>query len=321
MNTLGKLSVGVVGTRNHAARLIALLGDSQKVSSLIAFHPEAVSANSEICVTSNINELTECDAIVIASPTTTHFPYIKKFRNYSGYLFVEKPAVSSLKEEVAILEMPNHFKSRLYVNYNFLFSDIYSELKTLVQSSRLGKPVYLSIESCHGLAFKSSYKDSWRSSSSYGVGEVVSVHFLNMVSQLFDIDDFDILKVSGFNNSGIGDAFDTVLVSSDGNLDLGFSVLCSYATPYNFNIKLIGTNAILHYDGVRLCINEPRDTFDSEGRFASPPTVYEKIIHHGEAWRKSLSVSINYFLDKVLNREDFSESHLRRALMAMRPFY
>ena len=98
--------------------------------------------------------------------------------------------------------------------------------------------------------------------------------FLNIISQLFDIDDFDLLKVSGFNNSENGDAFDTVWVSSDGNLDVGFSVLCSYATPYNFNIKLISTNAILHYDGVRLCINEPRDTFDSEGRFASLPTVY-----------------------------------------------
>ena len=190
-----------------------------------------------------------------------------------------------------------------------------------MQSSRLGKPVYLSIESCHGLAFKSSYKDSWRSSSRYGVGEVVSVHFLNMISQLFDIDDFEILKVSGFNNSGIGDAFDTVVVSSNGNLNLEFSVLCSYATPYNFHIKLIGTNAILHYDGTRLCINEPRDTFDSAGRFVSPPTVCEKVIHHSEAWRESLSSSVNYFLDKVLNRDDFCEAHLRRALLAMRPFY
>lgn len=321
MNTLGKLSVGVVGTRNHAARLITLLGNSQKVSSLIAFHPEAVSENSEICVTRNIDELTECDAIVIASPTTTHFHYIKKFRDYSGYLFVEKPVVASSKEEIALLEMPNHFKSRLYVNYNFLFSDIYAELKNLVQSSRLGKPVYLGIESCHGLAFKSSYKDSWRSSSRYGVGEVVSVHFLNMISQLFDIDDFEILKVSGFNNSGIGNAFDTVVVSSNGNLNLEFSVLCSYATPYNFHIKLIGTNAILHYDGTRLCIDEPRDTFDSAGRFVSPPTVYEKVIHHSEAWRESLSSSVNYFLDKVLNRDHFCESHLRRALLAMKPFY
>ena len=158
MPTLKKLKVGVIGIRNHAKRLIDQLIKSKKVSFIIAFHPTRKIENTKFESTTKFSELLLCDAILISSPTKTHFNYINKLRNYDGYIFVEKPIVNNLIEERKLLNMENKFLSKIYVNYNFIFSNVFAEIKKLLVSKNFGEHVYTEINSNHGLAFKNLFR-------------------------------------------------------------------------------------------------------------------------------------------------------------------
>ena len=83
--------------------------------------------------------------------------------------------------------MENKFLSKIYVNYNFIFSNVFAEIKKLLVSKNFGEHVYTEINSNHGLAFKKTYLDSWRAVSKYGVAELVAVHFLNMIINLLTL--------------------------------------------------------------------------------------------------------------------------------------
>ena len=309
MPALKKLKIGVIGIRNHAKRLIDQLVASKKVDFILAFHPSRKIENKKFESTTKFSELLSCDAILISSPTKTHFYYINKLKSYKGYIFVEKPIVNSLIEERKLLKMDDNFLSKIFVNYNFIFSRVFVEIKKLLASKNFGKHVYTEITSNHGLAFKKNYSDSWRATSKYGVAELVSVHFLNMIINLFDIKNFKNVKISSHNHSGNGKSPDTVHIISINQTNNKFSILCSYATPFDVSIKIIGTNGIIHYDGKKLIFRYPRETYDQNKR--------KKLINHAKEWQNSLRLSLDFFLENVLKKKKFPRKNLVNGLLSM----
>ena len=317
MPTLKKLKVGVIGIRNHAKRLIDQLIISKKVNHVIAFHPTRKVENTKFESTTKFSELLSCDAILISSPTKTHFNYINKLRNYDGYIFVEKPIVNNLIEERKLMNMEDKFLSKIYINYNFIFSNVFTEIKKILFSKSFGEHVFTEITSNHGLAFKKTYLDNWRASSKYGVAELVAVHFLNMIINLFDIKNLEDVKVSSHNHSGNGKAPDTFHIISINQIKNKFSILCSYATPFDISIKIIGTNGIIYYDGKELIFRYPRETYDQNERFKLPSIKKRKLINHAKEWQKSIGRSLDFFLDNVLKRQKFSRKKLVTGLLSM----
>ena len=213
--------------------------------------------------------------------------------------------------------MENKFLSKIYVNYNFIFSNVFAEIKKLLVSKNFGEHVYTEINSNHGLAFKKTYLDSWRAVSKYGVAELVAVHFLNMIINLFDIKNLEGVKVSSHNHSGNGKAPDTFHIISINQIKNKFSILCSYATPFDISIKIIGTNGIIYYDGKELIFRYPRETYDQNERFKSPSIKKRNLINHAKEWQQSISRSLDFFLDNVLKRQKFSRKNLVKGLLSM----
>ena len=90
------VQVGIIGYQNHAKKLISFAENNPKCSLQYIFHPNKKIDDKR--GTNNLKDLFTCDAIIISSPNSTHFEYIKKLSNFSGYIFCEKPPVTNLVE-------------------------------------------------------------------------------------------------------------------------------------------------------------------------------------------------------------------------------
>ena len=183
MRSLCKLviQVGIIGYRNHAKRIISLLNVKEDVKIKYIFHP--VKSSEKSINTNNISDLFKCDAIFIISPNHTHFEYIKKFiHNFNGYIFCEKIPVVSIEELEWLKKIPEAKKSKIFFNFNYRFRGVSELIKKYLNSEQIGRVIHINIISTHGLAFKQSYIDSWRSNTElnpHSVLETSTVHFID----------------------------------------------------------------------------------------------------------------------------------------------
>ena len=90
------INVGIIGYRNHAQRLISLVETSPVCKLKHIFHP--YKKIDDFRGTNNFSDLLECDIIIIASPNSTHYEYLKKLKSFTGYVLCEKPPVVNLEE-------------------------------------------------------------------------------------------------------------------------------------------------------------------------------------------------------------------------------
>jgi predicted dehydrogenase len=96
--------------------------------------------------------LTNTDAIIIATPTNTHYHLIKLISKYVKNIFVEKPIASNLKETIKIVNLIKKEKLNLHVGFIERFNPIIQSLfKTLSKQSRKNKVISFEITRTNAL--------------------------------------------------------------------------------------------------------------------------------------------------------------------------
>ena len=239
-------------------------------------------------ITNNLEDLYECDGIIIASPNATHFEYIKKIvENSKCYIFCEKPPVTS-KEGIEYLEtLTVENKGRILFNFNLRFSELKKYLDKYLNSDLIGIPVQINIIASMGLAFKEKYVENWRSNGEnnmHNIIENVSIHWIDLMSYIFgekeEIDYFPRLI------SKNGTSFDTSLLNLKFKTGTVASIFNSYATPSIENITIIGTNGNMTFDNKMVQVFSPRDSFDENGLFVKPKCVFKNEFSFSKKWER-----------------------------------
>ena len=89
--------IGFIGYRNHAKKLLDIVEEEENFEVSKLYHPTKNIDDSRI--TNNLEDLYECDGIIIASPNATHFEYIKKIvENSKCYIFVRNHLLHQRRE-------------------------------------------------------------------------------------------------------------------------------------------------------------------------------------------------------------------------------
>ena len=272
--------------------------------------------------TSNINDLISSDGIIIASPTPTHAEHIDMLEGYNGYLLVEKPIVSTKEQTEKLWNIPLERKSRIKVNYNLLYNSVTRYIKEILSANQIGLPVSFDVHTCQGIAHKENYKKTWRGNikESFGVMELVGVHYINLAISLFGKIDHSIIDCFWKADYKAGPP-DTVFLRLKTNLDVCVNLFHSYAGPYFTHMIFIGTDGYWEYDGNEARLYYPRDTFDNSGRFTTPPLVKQEKLMFPIVWKESLSNSVNAFLDVVRSSGMFDSVGFDNALASMGPVF
>ncbi len=84
------------------------------------------------------------DAVVIATPTSSHFQLASKALEHDLHVFVEKPLARTSDECRKLVNLSNERNRVLFVGHVFLHSAPVQKLKELIQSGELGRINYIS---------------------------------------------------------------------------------------------------------------------------------------------------------------------------------
>ena len=152
--------VGFIGYGNHAKRLKKILSSLEKIDKYLFYHPYKKNKDT----VNNLKDVLNVHFIFITSPNDTHFFYVDYFlKNSKAKIFCEKPPATKMNDLKILSGLKNYKKQGIFFNFNYRFSLLSNLLTETNNSKDLGKILNINLNVSHGLAFKETYKDSWRS--------------------------------------------------------------------------------------------------------------------------------------------------------------
>jgi len=278
------MKIGIIGYRNHARRLLSIINDNTICSKFIVYYPDNSTINdgfdstglrSAFTLTSDIQQLYSTDCVFIASPTETHFNYVKMFSlNFKGYIFCEKPPCSTVEELDQLNSFGDNEKSRIYFNLNYRFSALSQLIKKFQKTGEFGQLISMQFNSSHGLACRHSYASNWRNNTSSKLENIignVGIHYIDLVSYLFgSIKDVSIYS-SKVSKQSINP--DNALIVVTSGMTLPVSIYLSYSAPFNNSAIVIFSNAIIELRNGVITVQSPRDVVDKDSGMFCPAKI------------------------------------------------
>ena len=305
--------LGIIGYGVHAKRLTSIIEEYSNFEISHIYHPTKIF--NDFYSTKKIEELYACDGIIIASPNITHFDYIEKFlKNSKCFIFCEKPPCVTLNEIKKLSVLDDDDKKRIFFNFNFRFSQVSQLIKKITESKQFGKITHINIISAHGLSFKNNYLKSWRSARNnlHNILDTFTIHYIDLMN-------FHFGKSNQFNYipskfSDNGDSFDTcnVLIEYDNHFTC--SIFNSYASSYVEDILINCTNGYVTIRNNLISEFYPRDTFDTNEHFITPPIINQSSLSMNSNYEISLKNSVNHFLSHLEKKIFFSLSDFEMSL-------
>lgn len=145
------LTVGVVGYGYWGPNLVRnfMSLEGIRVKAVSDLNLDRLKTLSElyptIAYTTDYLELvkdTEIDAIIIATPVSSHFEIAKAALNEGKHCFVEKPLTQTTRQAEELIEIADRRGVHLFVDYTFLFTGAVQKMKSIVSEGELGDLLY-----------------------------------------------------------------------------------------------------------------------------------------------------------------------------------
>ena len=86
---------------------------------------------------------TDIDAVIIATPVSTHFQLAKKALENGKHVLLEKPMTASVREAEELINLADSLGLTLMVDHTFLYTGAVMKMKELVESGSLGNMKYI----------------------------------------------------------------------------------------------------------------------------------------------------------------------------------
>lgn len=95
-------------------------------------------------LTSDVNELlaSDLDAILIATPVSSHFQLGQQALSANKHVFIEKPLTLNSHDAQKLIELSRKTQKILMVDHTFIYTGAVQKIKELIQSKELGDILY-----------------------------------------------------------------------------------------------------------------------------------------------------------------------------------
>ncbi len=102
-------------------------------------HPGARVCDDAACLIAS----QDLDAVVIATPLETHYPFARAAIEQGKHVLVEKPLAASRADAEALGELADRRAVRLMVDHTFVYNGAVRRIRALIDSGDLGALLYL----------------------------------------------------------------------------------------------------------------------------------------------------------------------------------
>jgi predicted dehydrogenase len=315
--------IGLIGYRNHAARMLRLAAQLPQVRHVRVFHPDiarlaqvgARASDVGVDVTDQLADLHGFDAVVIASPNETHVPYLRDLLGKVGYLLCEKPPGISRAELDWLRGLDVAARRRVAFDFNYAQTALAGHLRQRIADGALGSLAHAGFFAGHGLAFKAEFRDNWRLQNPSVFSSIVGnlgIHYIHLALSLFGEVTRAAIHRASLAGTGAVDTATIVLTLASDRL---VEIVISYATPYINTARVVFTDGIVVLDDGRVREYAPRESFDADGRFATPPA---RTIHESPSSKAYYDASIlrviQSFVATVATGDELDEADFERAV-------
>lgn len=177
------------------------------------------------------------EAIVIATPTSTHFPLAKAALEAGKHVLVEKPMTGTVEEAEELVRIADTAKKLLLVDHTFAFTGAVARITDIAASGKLGDLLY----------FDSTRINLGLIQKDINVLSDLAIHDLTILARLVDLDSVQEILAVGSAHYGTQ--------AEDAHLHLKFKngfaahIHASWLSPVKIRRTLIaGRKAMVTYD-------------------------------------------------------------------------
>ena len=140
----------------HATVAIVADTDAHRLAKLVVNQPW-------IQTTTLLEEIfrSDVDAIVIATPVSTHFQLAREALMHGKHVLVEKPLTASVTEAEELVALAQEQQRFLMVGHTFEYNPAVNELRKLIQNGDLGKIYSIELERLNLGLFRNDINVIW----------------------------------------------------------------------------------------------------------------------------------------------------------------
>jgi len=191
------------------------------------------------------------DAVVVATPTSTHFTLAQQALQHSKHVLVEKPLTTKVKQGLGLLELATSQQLVLMVGHVFVYNPGIRKVKEYLDAGHLGKMYYMSMVRTNLGPIRLDVNAAWD----------LAAHDLSIVNYWLEAEPLSVSAIGGtWINQGIEDAVFATLTYPQGVLvNLHASWLNARKAR---DITVVGERRMLTFDDMDL--NEPLRIYDKQ---------------------------------------------------------
>jgi len=243
------------------------------------------------------------DALVIATPTRTHYELTKQALDAGKHVLVEKPLTDSVETSMALCKLAEVVERVLLVGHVFVYNDAARHVKQRIESGDLGRIYYISMMRTNLGPIRGDVDAAWD----------LAAHDISLASFWLDAWPESASAVGGsYINAGIADVvFSTLRYPGEVLVNLHTSWLNPRKAR---DITVVGDKQMLTFDDVN--VSEPIRIYDKQVEHDSRrPALVDSLesfrmsVHDGGIAVPSVPASeplrneCEHFLDCVLDGE------------------
>jgi predicted dehydrogenase len=274
--------------------------DSARLDEVHARYPDVQlgeDANQALCDPS-------VQAVVVATPTSTHYALAKEALERRKHVLVEKPLTTEVKQGLGLLELATSQRLVLMVGHVFVYNLGIRKVKEYLDAEHLGKVYYVTMVRTNPGPIRLDVNAAWD----------LAAHDLSIVNYWLDAEPLSVSAIGGtWINPGIEDAVFASLRYPQGVL---VNVHASWLNPRKArNITVVGEKRMLTFDDMNL--DEPlriyhKDLTDRRTRptYVDSFTSFRASVPEGEItvpkvpFREPLAAQCAHFLDCIVSGKE-----------------
>ena len=200
-------------------------------------------------------------AVVVATPTSTHYALAKEALEGRKHVLVEKPLTTKVKEGLELLKLAAKYRLTLMVGHVFLYNPAVRKAKEYLDAGHLGKVYYVSMTRTNLGPVRSDVNAAWD----------LAAHDVSIANYWFNSEPLSVSATGGtWINEGIEDATFATLTYPQG---IFVNLHASWLNPRKAReITIVGEKRMLTFDDMNL--NEPLLIYDKQVNDVSNRRTY-----------------------------------------------
>jgi|GEM_PF-244162 len=202
---LGLAADGSTGEESHAdvADIVALVEpDAVRAEAFNAWLAGSSISHARLPRYDSVADLVaheQVDGIIVASPDHTHLEHAVAGLEHGLVVLTEKPMVTTLAEAKELLAVQQRTGGTVLVTHNYRYPPRHLQLKELIRSGAIGRPVQVLLEYHVDTSHGSSYFVRWNREKKLSGGLTLhkSTHHLDLLGWLLDDEPVTVAAVGG----------------------------------------------------------------------------------------------------------------------------